>query len=98
MALEVVSREGVFVLSLYADNCRSGRRGEIKRMMLFPGGAVTGAEMVAVVQHLVEAQAELLGALLERFQEVEQGGALDEDGLPAGESVGGQGSRFDATA
>ena len=98
MAEEVVwmsspRRSGVFVLSLYEDG-----PGKLCCMTLWPGGAVRTVRAVEIAQIMAQASADILGSVLHRFEECEQGGAFDEDGLAAVKPKGGKGSRFDATA
>lgn len=86
-------RRGVFVLSLYEDG-----PGELKCMTVWPGGAVRTVRALEIAQIMAQGGADMIGRVLQRFEESQQGGAFEEDGLAAGKSEGGKGSRFDASA
>jgi len=86
-------RRGVFVLSLYEEG-----PGELHCMTVWPGGAVRTIRALEIAQIMAQGGADMIGRILERLEEAQQGGAFDEDGLAAGESEGVQGTQFDAPA
>lgn len=91
-------REGVFVLSLYADDRGQQDRGELDVMVVWPQGEVSVVEAVAVVRHLARAQEQITGSLLELVKELQESGALDEYRLAPRKPEGGQRFVFDASA
>lgn len=94
----VRGRQGVFVLSLYADRRSAQDHGELERMVVWPGGEVSVVEAVAVVKHLARAQDQIITGLLQAVKQLQESGALDEYRLTTRQSEGGQGSGVDATA
>lgn len=91
-------RVGVFVLSVYADHRSKQDSGELDRMILWPQGEVSVLETLAVLHHLSDISQQIVRALREGAQELQQRGPLDEDRLAAVKPVGGKGTIFDATA
>jgi hypothetical protein len=91
-------RQGVFLLSLYADRRGAQDRGELERMVVWPAGEVSVVEAVAVVRHLARAQEAIITGLLQAVKELQESGALDEYRLSSRQAEGGEGSCFDAAA
>lgn len=91
-------REGVFVLSLYADYASQRDAGVLDRLMLWPQGSLSVVQALAVVDHLARSQQVILEALLKGAKQQEEGGALNENALAPGQPKCGQGAVFDASA
>ncbi len=91
-------REGVFVLSLYADHRSQRDHGELERMVVWPQGEVSVVQAVAVLMHLARTVDRVALGLLKSVQQLEECGALDEDCLSPVKPVGGKGLVFDASA
>ena len=91
-------RQGVFLLSLYADRRGAQDRGELERMVVWPAGEVSVVEAVAVVKHLARAQDAIITGLLQAVKQLQESGALEEYRLSSRQAEGGEGSGFDAAA